>query len=357
MKTAVYLAAGAALVLSACGQKTEGAKAPSGGGGTRAQVWAAGSSTVFPFATRVAENVARSGGGKAARVESLGTGGGFKLFCGGTGSDFPDIANASRPMKKSEYDKCVAAGVTDIVEIKIGYDGIVVANDKKGPTYDLHREQLYRALAAEVPSGTAFAPNAAKTWDAVAPGLPKEAILIYGPPPTSGTRDAFTELAMEKGAESVPAMAALKKSNEDDFKAKSHTIRSDGVWVDSGENDNAIVQTLEKTPHSLGVFGYSFLENNMDKVKGAKIEGVAPTFETISSGAYPLSRSLFIYVKKSNVGVTPGLREFLDGFVSDAATGKGGYLQSRGLIPLPAAEHDAQKAVVKDLKVMTAPAS
>ena len=356
MKTALYLAAASALALSACGEKTE-TKTQSGGGGNRAQVWAAGSSTVFPFATRVAENVARSTGGKPARVESLGTGGGFKLFCGGTSSQYPDVATASRPIKKSEFEKCAAAGVTDIIEIKIGFDGIVVANDKKGPSFDLHREQLYKALAAELPAGGAFAPNTTKTWAQVAPGLPAEQILVYGPPPTSGTRDAFIELAMEKGAEKDATLAALKKSDEEAFKAKSHTIRSDGAWVDSGENDNAIVQTLEKTPHSIGVFGYSFLENNMDKVKAAKIEGVAPTFDTISSGAYPLSRSLFIYVKKANVGVTPGLREFVDGFVSDAATGKGGYLKSRGLIPLPDAEHAAQQASVKAMTVMTAPKS
>ena len=359
MKTAIYLAAGAALALSACGQKTETTSeaAGGGGGGNRAQVWAAGSSTVFPFATRVAENVARTTGGKPARVESLGTGGGFKLFCGGASSQYPDVATASRPIKKSEFEKCAAAGVTDIIEIKIGFDGIVVANAKAGLSYDLHREHLYRALAAEAPKDGGFVPNSVKTWDAVAPGLPKEPILVYGPPPTSGTRDAFNELALEKGGEKVAALAALKKSDEDGFKAKTHTIRSDGLWVDSGENDNAIVQTLQKTPHSIGVFGYSFLENNMDKVKAAKIEGVAPTFETISSGAYPLSRSMFIYVKKASIGVTPGLREFVDGFVSDAATGKGGYLQSRGLIPLPEAEHKAQQASVKALTVMTAPAS
>ncbi len=357
MKTAVYLAASAALVLSACGQGGDAkpSNTSNGGGGNRAQVWAAGSSTVFPFATRVAENVARTTGGKAARIESLGTGGGIKLFCGGAGSSYPDIATASRQMKASEFAKCAAAGVTDIVEIKIGYDGIVVANAKGGPAYDLHREQLYKGLAAELPAGTGFAKNSAKTWNAVDPALPQEAILVYGPPPTSGTRDAFAELAMEKGAGKI--LAALKASDEDAFKARSHTVRSDGLWVDSGENDNAIVQTLEKTPHSIGVFGYSFLENNMDKVKAAKIEGVAPSFATISDGSYPLSRSLFLYVKKSSVGVTPGLREYLDGFVADAATGKGGYLQSRGLIPLPPADHAAQKAVVKDLKVMTAPAS
>ena len=358
----LLLLAASAVALSACGQKTEkastgGAPAPSGGGGSRSQVWAAGSSTVFPFATRVAETVARTSGGQAAKVESLGTGGGFKLFCSGTGSAYPDIADASRPMKKSEWDKCQAAGVTEIVEIKIGYDGIVIADDKTAPTFKITREQIYRALAAEVPTASGFGPNAAKTWADVAKTLPAETILVYGPPPTSGTRDAFVELAMEKGGEKIPSLAALKKSNEDDFKTKTHKIRSDGAWVDAGENDNAIVQTLEKTPGAVGVFGYSFLENNMDKVKAATVDGIAPTFETISSGSYPLSRSLYIYVKKANIGVTPGLKEFLEGFTSDAATGKGGYLQQRGLIPLPAADHEAQKAAIKALTPMAAPTS
>jgi phosphate transport system substrate-binding protein len=358
MKPLLYMSvASVALLLSACGQKTDTAAKSGPAAGGRQEVWAAGSSTVFPFATRVAENVAKTTGGRAAKVESLGTGGGFKLFCGGTGANYPDIADASRPIKKSEFDKCAANGVTDIVEIKIGYDGIVIANAKSGATYDLHRDQIYRALAAETASGTAFAKNTAKTWGDVDAALPKEPILVYGPPPTSGTRDAFAELAMEKGAEKTPALAALKKSDEDGFKAKSHTLRSDGVWIDAGENDNAIVQTLEKTPHAMGVFGYSFLENNMDKVKGAKVEGVAPTFETISNGTYPLSRSLYIYVKKGNIGVTPGLREFVDAFVSDSATGKGGYLQDRGLIPLPEADHAAQKAASKALPVIAAPKS
>jgi phosphate transport system substrate-binding protein len=356
----LLLVAASALALSGCGQKTEsggGAAKVGGGGGGRAQVWAAGSSTVFPFATRVAETVSKTSGGAAAKVESLGTGGGFKLFCGGSGANYPDIADASRPMKKSEWDKCQAAGVTEIVEIKIGYDGIVLADAKTSPVFKVTREQLYRALAAEVPAGSGFGPNTAKTWADAGKGLPAESILVYGPPPTSGTRDAFLELAMEKGAEKLPVLAALKKSNEDDFKAKTHKLRSDGAWVDAGENDNAIVQTLEKTPGATGVFGYSFLENNMDKVKAATVDGVAPSFDTISSGAYPLSRSLYIYVKKANIGVTPGLREFLEGFTSDAATGKGGYLQQRGLIPLPPADHEAQKAMVKSLTPMAAPTS
>jgi len=347
----------AAIALTACGQKTEGEAAKAGPSASgRDQVWAAGSSTVFPFATRVAENVAKTGGGKAAKVESLGTGGGFKLFCGGTGARFPDVANASRQMKKSEFEQCAANGVTDIVEIKIGFDGIVIANAKNGPTYNFKLDQLYRGLAAEVPAGAGFAKNTAKTWKDVDAALPGQAILVYGPPPTSGTRDAFVELALEKGARKLPALEALHGSDEDGFKAKAHTLRGDGAWVDAGENDNAIVQTLTKTPNALGAFGYSFLENNMDSVKAATIDGVAPTFETISNGTYPVSRSLFIYVKKANIGVTPGLREFVNAFVSDSATGKGGYLQQRGLIPLGPEDHAAQKATATELKTMTAPA-
>ena len=358
MKPFAYIAV-AALSLSACGQQSSntagGAAGPSASG--RDQVWAAGSSTVFPFATRVAENVARTSGGRPAKVVSLGTGGGFKLFCGGTGAGFPDVANASREMKKSEYDQCVAAGVTDIVAIKIGYDGIVIANAKGGPAFDFKLEQVYRGLAAELPSPTGFAKNTARTWKDVDPSLPAQAILVYGPPPTSGTRDAFSELAMEHGARKIPTLETLRGKDEDAFKAKAHTVRSDGAWVDSGENDNAIVQTLTKTPNALGVFGYSFLENNLDSVKAATIDGVAPSFETISNGSYPVSRSLYIYVKKANIGVIPGLREYVDAFVSDAATGKGGYLQQRGLIPLHPDEHAAQKKAAADLQVMTAPAS
>ena len=357
MKTFAYLAV-AAVALSACGQQSSstGDKAAGPSASGRNQVWAAGSSTVFPFATRVAENVAKTTGGQPAKVESLGTGGGLKLFCSGTGAGFPDVANASRQIKKSEFDQCASNGVTEIIEIKIGYDGIVIANAKGGPTYDFKIDQIYRGLAAELPSPSGFAKNTAKNWKDVDASLPAQAILVYGPPPTSGTRDAFSELALEKVARKIPTLETLRGTDEDAFKAKAHTIRTDGAWVDSGENDNAIVQTLTKTPNALGVFGYSFLENNMDTVKAATIDGVAPTFETISNGSYPVSRSLYIYVKKANVGVTPGLREFVNAFVSDAASGKGGYLQHRGLIPLSPEEHAAQKQAATDLTPMAAPA-
>jgi len=300
----------------------------------RDYVWAAGSSTVFPFSTRVAENFSKKTGKKSPKIESLGTGGGIKMFCGGAGERFPDIANASRPMKKSEFQACQKAGVKDIVEIKIGFDGIVVATDKDGADYNFKLEHLYQGLSKQVLKGGQFVANPHKAWDDVAGGLPGNRIQVYGPPPTSGTRDAFVELAIEAGARKYPTLDAIRSDNEKKFKALVDPLRSDG-WIDAGENDNAIVQTLTRTPGSLGVFGFSFLEENGDKVKGASVNGVFPTPATIANGSYPLSRSLYIYVKKSNLGVTPGLREFIEEYLSDAATGRGGYLQGRGLIPLP----------------------
>ncbi|MDB5433258.1 MAG: putative phosphate transporter, periplasmic phosphate-binding protein PstS [Caulobacter sp.] len=322
----------------------------------RDYVWAAGSSTVFPFATRVAENYARKTGKKAPKIESIGTGGGFKLFCGGMGDGFPDIADASRPMKRSEWDACKQHGVTDIVQIRIGFDGIVVAVDKDGPEYNFKVEHLYLALASQVLRYGKFVANPYKTWDEVGAGLPGNRIQVYGPPPSSGTRDAFVELAIEAGARKFPAADAIRSDNEAKFKQLVDPLRKDG-WVDAGENDNAIVQTLEKTPGALGVFGYSYLEENRDGIKAASVNGIKPTPGTIADGSYPLSRSLFIYVKKANIGVTPGLREFIDEFVSDAATGRGGYLQGRGLIPLPAGQHEASKGIAASLPAFARPAS
>lgn len=322
----------------------------------RDYVWAAGSSTVFPFSTRVAENFAKKTGSKTPKVESLGTGGGIKLFCSGSGEGFPDIANASRPMKKSEFDACAAKGIKDIVQIKIGFDGIVIAVDKDGADYAMKTDTLYLGLASKVLRYGKFVPNPYTTWDEVGAGLPGNKILVYGPPPSSGTRDAFIELGIEAGARKFPTIDAIRSDNEAKFKQLVDPLRKDG-WVDAGENDNAIVQTLTKTPGALGVFGYSFLEENMDKVKGASVNGVKPTANTISDGSYPLARSLYIYVKKANVGVTPGLREFVKEYVSDAATGRGGYLQSRGLIPLPAGQHDAQQGIAEKLPAMARPAS
>ncbi|MFN3557767.1 MAG: substrate-binding domain-containing protein [Brevundimonas sp.] len=353
--TRTLLAAASAvalLALGACGDSgAPGSQAP------RAGIWAAGSSTVFPFATRVAENFARTSGGAAPRVEAVGTGGGIKAFCDGVGPSTPDIANASRPMKASEFELCRTNGVTDIVEIKIGFDGIVIATARSGNSFNFRLEDIYLGLAKEVPgAGGAFVANPNTTWQQVNPALPAQRIQVYGPPPTSGTRDAFLELGMAPGAKEMPTLAALAKADADRFESLAHTLREDQMWIDSGENDNAIVQTLTRTPGSLGVFGFSFLEQNMDTVKAETIDGVAPTADTIADGSYPLARSLYIYVKKQHVGVTPGLEQFVMEFMSEASAGRGGYLQDRGLVPLPEDQLAAQRAIAQALTVMTAPA-
>ena len=352
--TRTLLAAASAvalLALGACGNGTPGSQ------GTRAGIWAAGSSTVFPFATRVAENFARTSGGAAPRVEAVGTGGGIKAFCEGVGPTTPDIANASRPMKPSEFELCRANGVTDIVEIKIGYDGIVVATARTGNSFNLRLQDLYLGLAKETPGANgAFVANPATSWNQVNPALPNQRIQVYGPPPTSGTRDAFLELGMAPGAKLIPALSALADADADRFETIAHTLREDQMWIDSGENDNAIVQTLTRTPGSLGVFGFSFLEQNMDTVKAETIDGIAPSVDTIADGTYPLARSLYIYVKKQHVGVIPGLEQFVMEFMSEASAGRGGYLQDRGLVPLPADDLAAQRAIAQAMTVMTAPA-
>jgi phosphate transport system substrate-binding protein len=353
MKRILTLAAVSALALAAAVPTLATAQ------GARDYVWASGSSTVFPFASRVAENYARKNAGKKApKVESIGTGGGIKAFCGGLGAGFPDIADASRPMKKSEFDACVSKGVKDIIQIKIGFDGIVVATDKDGADYNLSPQALYLALSnSPYVAGKFASPNPLKTWDQVGNGLPGNRIQVYGPPPSSGTRDAFVELAIEAGARKFPTVDAIRSDNEATFKGKVDVLRKDGGWIDAGENDNVIVQTLTRTPGALGVFGYSYLEENMDKIKGASINGVKPTAGSIADGSYPLSRSLFIYVKKSMLTVTPGLKEFVAEFTSDAATGRGGYLASKGLVLLPPGQHDGQKAAAVNMTVMTRPAS
>ena len=343
---AVLGSALAALGLAACDQ----------GGGTREGIWAAGSSTVFPFTTRVAENFSRANDFAMPRVESLGTGGGIKAFCQGVGPATPDVANASRRMKASEFDECAKNGVSEIIEIKIGYDGLVVATARGGADFDFQASDFYLGLAKDVPGpGGGFVSNPNMSWNQVRAGLPDVRILVYGPPPTSGTRDSWLELGMTPSAEAVPLLAALAESDEDAFETRAHTLREDGRWVDSGENDNAIIQTLTRTPGSMGVFGYSFLAQNNDTVKAATVNGVAPTFETIASGDYPISRSMFIYVKKAHIGVTPGLDLFMEEYLSEAASGRGGYLQDRGLVPLPEPELEAQRAAVRARTPMPRP--
>lgn len=301
-----------------------------------------GSSTVYQFSTVVAERFGKTTPFKTPKVEATGTGGGFKLFCAGIGVPYPDIVNASRAMKASERADCTAHGVRDIAEIRIGYDGIVLAESVVAPGLSLRLRDIYLALAKQVPdpkgSSTLIA-NPYTTWRDVNPALPAETIEVLGPPPTSGTRDAFVELAMEGGCKTFPWIEALKAGNENRFRQICHTIREDGRFIEAGENDNLIVQKLKSNPNAVGIFGYSFLEQNLGIVKGASIGGEAPTFENIASGKYPVSRPLFFYVKKAHIGSIPGIAEFVGEFTSKKAMGEEGYLADRGLVPLPPAEY------------------
>jgi len=294
-----------------------------------------GSSTVFPFSTTVAEHFGKATDFATPVVESTGSGGGLKLFCAGVGLDTPDITNASRRIKASEVETCAENGVTEITEIKIGYDGIVMANSREAVPFELTLRDIFLALAANVPDGNGGTmPNPYTTWAEVNPDLPAINIEVMGPPPTSGTRDAFTELAMEGGCKTFDWIAALKGTDKPAYKALCHTLREDGGYIEAGENDNLIVQKLAANPIALGIFGYSFLEQNADLVQGALINGVAPEFEAISTGEYPVSRSLFFYVKNAHVGQVPGIAEFLAEFTNEDTWGEYGYLAEKGLIPM-----------------------
>ncbi len=321
----------------------------------RDNISAVGSSTVFPFAKVVSERFGRKGSFKAPKIEPTGTGGGFKEFCKGVGVEYPDVANASRHIKQSEYDSCQAAGVKEIVEIKIGFDGIVLANSKKAPHYDLSTKDIYLALAKSVPDpkgGDKLIPNPNKTWKDVNGALPATPISVLGPPPTSGTRDSFVELAMEGGCNSFPFLKAMKDTKKDEYQAACGAIREDGAYIEAGENDNLIVRKLEENVNALGIFGYSFLEQNADKVQGSKIGGKEPTFETIADGSYVVARPLYMYFKKQHVGMVPGLKEFIAELVSEAAWGDDGYLSEKGLIPLPKKDRAAAAAKATALEVM-----
>jgi phosphate transport system substrate-binding protein len=300
-----------------------------------------GSSTVYPFTTTVAEQFGKGGKFKTPKVESTGTGGGIKLFCGGVGVQHPDIANASRAIKASEVDSCAKAGVKDIVELKVGYDGIVVANSIKGKAYKLTRREIYLALAKQIPdpaNPNSLIANPYKTWNQVNKALPADKIEVLGPPPTSGTRDAFAELVMESGCGTFAWIKSLKDVDEARFKRVCHSIREDGAYVEAGENDNLIVQKLEANPKALGIFGYSFLEENISQLQGATVDGVVPNFDNIASSKYPVSRPLFVYVKKAHIGVIPGLREYVIEYMSDRSMGGEGYLADKGLVPMSASE-------------------
>ncbi len=314
-------------------------------GQARDQIRIVGSSTVFPFSTAVAEAFGRQGKFKTPVVESTGTGGGMRLFCAGVGTGHPDMTNASRPMTKSEFESCTKNGVTDITEVKIGFDGIVLADKLGSAKMNLSRKDVYLALAEKVPLNGGLAENPYKTWAQVNPNLPNTKIEVIGPPPTSGTRDAFVELVMDFGCKDFPEIKAIT-----DAKIKTAAcskIREDGAYIEAGENDNLIIQKLNTSPDAIGIFGYSFLDQNKDKVQGSQIEGVDSTFENISSGKYSVSRSLFFYVKNAHVGVIPGIKEFVTEFVSEKAYGKDGYLGDKGLIPLP----DADRAKTREASV------
>ncbi len=318
---------------------------------SRDQIRIVGSSTVFPFATAVAENFGKTGGFKTPVVESTGSGGGLKLFCAGVGLESPDITNASRRIKASEFKKCGENGIT-ITEVKVGFDGIVMANSKAAPQFDLSLKQVFQALAAEVPVNGKLVKNPYRKWSDIDPALPDVKIEVMGPPPTSGTRDAFVEIAMEKGAKSFDMLTQLRKQDKKAFKAVAHTIREDGAFVEAGENDNLIVQKLEANPDSLGIFGFSFLDQNMDQLRGSIINGVTPTFEAISDGGYPVSRSLYFYVKQEHVGVVPGIQEYIAEFTGEAAWGPEGYLADRGLIPLSDDERERFATEARGLKAL-----
>ncbi|WP_321323657.1 substrate-binding domain-containing protein [uncultured Parasphingorhabdus sp.] len=338
MLRTIALAAVASLGLSACQDQASG-----GQGGTRSEIRIVGSSTVFPFAKAVAEQFSINGANPSPILESTGTGGGMSLFCAGVGADTPDIANASRRIKASEFELCQSNGVTDIVEVQIGIDGIAVAQANNGPAFSLTPAQIYEAIAAR-PYGKE---NKNEKWSDIDSSLPDFAISVYGPPSTSGTRDALTELIMEVGCTTDSATKALKDSDEEAFKDICHEVRTDGGYVDAGENDNLIVQKLKANPNSVGIFGFSFLEENLDSVRGISVSGVEPTYDAIASGNYPGARPLYVYVKKQHVGVIPGLREYMLEFIE--AGSRDGYLVKAGLIASPENVRAVMTDVIRDM--------
>ena len=307
----------------------------------RDEIRVVGSSTVFPFATAVSERFGKTTDYPTPVVESTGSGGGLKLFCAGVGESTPDVANSSRRIKRSEVELCESAGVTEIVEIQFGYDGIVMANAKSAAPYKLSTRDIFLALARQVPVDGQLVDNPYRTWKDVNPALPDAKIEVLGPPPTSGTRDAFVEIAMEGGAKQFPMLKSLKSSDKKAFKAAAHAIREDGAYVEAGENDNLIVRKLEANPSALGIFGFSYLDQNEDRIQGAVVNGSEPEFENIADGRYPVSRPLFFYVKKAHAGTIPGLQEYIAEFTSEGASGPDGYLVDKGLIPLSSADRQA----------------
>ena len=332
----------AAIVLSACGSQ-------GGSQGSRDAVRAVGSSTVYPFARVVSEEFTRSYPQYPSPViEATGTGGGIRLFCSGLGPSTPDMANASRRMEPEEFANCQANGVEEVMELPIGYDGLALASAQGGITMNLTAELVYRALAAE-PYGR---PQTARTWSDVDPSLPDTPILVYGPPSTSGTRDSFEELILEEGCNANPEMQALSQTDEDRHEEICTRVRSDGVYVDQGEQDNLIVQKIQGNPNAIGVFGYSYLDANSDKIKGLPLNGVMPTSETIASGEYPGARAMFVYIKKPHLDAIPGLREFVGTWVE--AMQPRGPLTQVGLIPNDEERMERARTIAREFPTLTA---
>lgn len=338
-----FFAAASLLALAGCQNQ------PGGAGSARDQIRAVGSSTVYPFAQAAVELFTQANPGmKAPIIESTGTGAGIKLFCDGVGAKFPDVANASRRIKKTELAACQANGVKEVMEVQIGVDGLAFAESIKGPGLKLTTKQVYEALAAN-PYGKGL--NKAKTWADIDPALPKVAISVFGPPSTSGTRDSLAELVLTKGCESDPAMKALKDSDEAKHKQLCTQIREDGAYVDAGENDNLIVQKLNANPDAVGVFGFSYLDANRDSLKDVPLNGVEATYETVAGGTYPGARPLYIYVKKAHLAAVPGLKNYVEAFAAN--WGPDGALARRGMVTAPDDVRKANADVVANLTAMT----
>ncbi|MCO6388905.1 MULTISPECIES: substrate-binding domain-containing protein [unclassified Aliihoeflea] len=311
---------------------------------SRDQIRIVGSSTVFPYTQAVAEEFANMGN-TAPVLESTGTGGGMQIFCGGVGTEHPDITGASRAMTEGEYETCVANGVDNITEVLIGNDGLAIAISQDGPDMDLTKAQIFQALAAEVEVDGEVVANPYTRWNEIDASLPDTAINVFGPPPTSGTRDAFVELVMEEGCESFEAIAALEEERMEEV---CQRMRTDGPFVEAGENDNLIVQRLQADDNAVGIFGYSFLFENQDTLKAVAVDGVEPNADTIADESYGVARPLFFYIKNAHRGVIPGLQEFAEEYVSEESFGPGGYLEERGLIPLADEQRETTRTTVAE---------